>query len=50
MDVVGLIPPLTVRLSLDLGKQGIEIPPLLTVAEMKSYLQALRPDLPGLKA
>jgi energy-coupling factor transport system ATP-binding protein len=49
MDASGLVPPFTIRLSQDLRKQGIEIPPLLTVAEMKRYLQTLCPDLSELK-
>lgn len=38
LNAAGLIPPLPSRLVLDLRKQGINVPPLLTVSELKSFL------------
>jgi len=45
MSAAGLIPPLPLRLALDLRKQGIEIPPLLTVSELKSFIRIRCPEL-----
>jgi len=45
LGAAGLIPPLPARLALDLRKQGIDIPRLLTVSELKSFLQARCPEL-----
>ncbi|MDQ1274560.1 MAG: energy-coupling factor transport system ATP-binding protein [Euryarchaeota archaeon] len=45
MRAAGLIPPLPARLAADLRKQGIEIPPLLTVSELKSFIRARCPEL-----
>jgi len=39
LNEAGIIPPLLSRLCLDLRKQGINIPPLLTVSELKCFLQ-----------
>lgn len=39
LNEAGIIPPLLSRLGLDLKKQGINVPPLLTVSELKSFLQ-----------
>lgn len=39
LNEAGIIPPLLSRLGLDLRKQGINVPPLLTVSELKSFLQ-----------
>ncbi len=45
LGAAGLNPPLPSRLALDLRKQGIDIPRLLTVSELKSFLQARCPEL-----
>lgn len=45
LGAAGLIPPLPARLARDLRIQGIEIPPLLTVSELKSFLRARCPEL-----
>lgn len=45
LNEAGLIPPLISRLALDLRKQGINFPPLLTVSEFKSFLQDYCPEL-----
>ena len=39
LNEAGIIPPLLSRLGLDLRKQGINVPPLLTVSELKNLLQ-----------
>ncbi|MCQ1535806.1 ATP-binding cassette domain-containing protein [Methanosarcina sp. KYL-1] len=49
LDAAGLAPPFPARLALDLRKRGIDVPPLLTISELKSYLQARCPDLPSLQ-
>ena len=46
LGAAGLIPPLPARLALDLRKQGIDIPRLLTVSELKSFLRIHCPGLP----
>jgi energy-coupling factor transport system ATP-binding protein len=38
LNAAGIIPPLLSRLTLDLRKQGVAVPPLLTVSELKSFL------------
>lgn len=40
LDAAGLIPPLPARLALDLRKQGFDVPGMLTVSELKSFLRA----------
>lgn len=45
LNEAGIIPPLLSRLCLDLRKQGINIPPLLTVSELKCFLQDHCPEL-----
>lgn len=45
LGAAGLIPPLPARLARDLRIQGHEIPPLLTVSELKSFLRARCPEL-----
>lgn len=45
LNEAGIIPPLLSRLYLDLRKQGINIPPLLTVSELKCFLQDHCPEL-----
>ena len=45
LGAAGLIPPLPARLARDLRIQGLEIPPLLTVSELKSFLRARCPEL-----
>lgn len=45
LGAAGLIPPLPSRLARDLRIQGIEIPPLLTVSELKNFLGARCPEL-----
>jgi len=47
LDAAGLLPPLPARLALDLRKQGIDIPRLLTVSELKSFLRVRCPALPA---
>ncbi|AKB56987.1 ABC transporter ATP-binding protein [Methanosarcina barkeri] len=44
LNEAGIIPPLLSRLCLDLRKQGINIPPLLTVSELKCFLQEHCPE------
>lgn len=41
----GIIPPLPSRLALDLRKQGLDVPKLLTVSELKSFLRARCPEI-----
>jgi energy-coupling factor transport system ATP-binding protein len=45
LDEAGLIPPLPSRLALDLRKQGFDVPKLLTVSELKSFLKARSPEI-----
>lgn len=45
LGAAGLIPPLPSRLARDLRIQGIEIPLLLTVSELKCFLSARCPEL-----
>ena len=45
LDEAGLIPPLVSRLALDLRKQGINSPPLLTVSKLKNFLMDHCPEL-----
>lgn len=45
LEAAGLLPPLPSRLALDLRKQGIDVPKLLTVSELKSFLQARCPEI-----
>ena len=45
LGAAGLIPPLPARLARDLRIQGLEIPSLLTVSELKSFLRARCPEL-----
>lgn len=45
LDEAGLIPPLPSRLALDLRKQGFDVPKLLTVSELKSFLRACSPEI-----
>jgi energy-coupling factor transport system ATP-binding protein len=46
LSTAGLIPPLPSRLSRDLRNRGIDIPKLLTVPELKSFLKAHCPEIP----
>ncbi|KKG13418.1 ABC transporter ATP-binding protein [Methanosarcina sp. 2.H.T.1A.6] len=46
LGAAGLIPPLPARLALDLRKQGIDTPRLLTVSDLKNFLRARCPELP----
>jgi len=39
LNEAGIIPPLLSRLCFDLQKQGINVPPILTVSELKSFLR-----------
>lgn len=45
LGAAGLLPPLPARLALDLRKLGIDIPRLLTVSDLKSFLKARCPEL-----
>lgn len=45
LNEAGIIPPLLSKLCSDLRKQGINVPPLLTVSELKCFLQDYCPEL-----
>lgn len=45
LNEAGIIPPLLPRLCFDLQKQGINVPPILTVSELKSFLRDHCPEL-----
>ncbi|AKB29112.1 ATPase component of general energizing module of ECF transporters [Methanosarcina siciliae T4/M] len=45
LGAAGLLPPLPARLALDLRKQGIDIPRILTVSDLKRFLKARCPEL-----
>jgi energy-coupling factor transporter ATP-binding protein EcfA2 len=45
LGAAGLIPPLPSRLAMDLRKQGFDIPKLLTVSELKSFLRTRCPEI-----
>jgi energy-coupling factor transport system ATP-binding protein len=45
LNEAGIIPPLLSRLTLDLRKQGVTVPPFLTVSELKSFLLNHCPEL-----
>jgi energy-coupling factor transport system ATP-binding protein len=46
LRAAGLVPPLPSRLAMDLRKQGIDVPILLTVSELKTFLRARCPEIP----
>jgi energy-coupling factor transport system ATP-binding protein len=45
LNEAGIIPPLVLKLAMDLRKQGINVPPLLTFSELKSFLLDYCPEL-----
>jgi len=45
LNEAGILPPLLSKLCSDLRKQGINVPPLLTVSELKCFLQDYCPEL-----
>lgn len=45
LNEAGIIPPLLSRLCFDLQKQGINVPPILAVSELKSFLRDHCPEL-----
>jgi energy-coupling factor transport system ATP-binding protein len=45
LNEAGIIPPLISKLTMDLRKQGINVPPLLTVSELRNFLLENCPKL-----